>query len=443
MTTSPNDTVTTGIGAAVTDAGGNVWTIDTNAQITVNGTVDQTTANVDELAYYDGLVWQKNAENQWYSKTSSTSTWTHWPNATSPVAIPDVSSNNATIAAGGTATLVDSNGNVWGLVSAGGANGYQVTVDGAIDPTTANVVQLAYVNGTIWQQNTAGLWYAKTTPASAWTAGTSVDPLTGSVEPVSLTWVGGGNNLASNPADWSPAVAPQAGDRLTMESGTMNLSGNALAGDTLAIGFGATANIETSGHATLKLSAVGASNINITEAPNSTLNLTATIGISNVNVSGGSLSFIGTSVFDAFKTVLSTNISGAGTIDLQGGNASGEFMEINGSVGSGLTFNISAPGPDDAGLQIDHPSAFLGNIVLQSGFVAFMGIHATRGELLNGILDMFDGNKLVATSRFVGAPNVPGETVRLEQNSAGVIVSTGLADHYQPGGIGTVLPLHT
>jgi hypothetical protein len=443
MTTSPNDTVETGIGASVTDAGNNVWSIDRNGQITVNGTVDQTTANVDELAYYYGSVWQKNAENQWYSKASPSGTWVHWPNVTTPVAIPNMSANNATASAGGAANIVDSNGNVWGFAHIGSANGYQVTVDGAIDPTTANVVQLAYVNGTIWQENTAGLWYAKTTPASVWTAGTSIDPLTGSADPVSLTWVGGGNNLASNPADWSPAVAPQSGYKLTMGSGTMNLSGNALAGDTLAISFGATANIAASGHASLKLSAVGARNINITVAPNSTLDLTATIGISNVNVSGGTLSFIGTSVFSAFNTVLSTNISGTGTVYLQGGNATGEFMEINGSVGRGLTFNISAPGPDDAGLQIDHPSAFHGNIVLQSGFVAFMGVHATSGDLLNGILEMFDGNKLVAASRFAGAPNVPGETLRMEQNSAGVMVSTGLGDHDQPGGIGTVLPLHT
>ncbi len=445
MVTSPNDTVVTGIGASVTDSGGNVWTIDTNGQITVNGAVDPTTANVDELAYYGGLIWQKNAANQWYAKTAPTAAWVHWPNATSPVVIPNLSANDATIAAGGAATLVDANGNVWGLTGAGGTSNYQVTVDGAVDHTTANVVQMALVNGTIWQENTAGLWYSKTTPASTWwTAGTAIDPLTGAPEPIALTWTGGGNNLASNPADWSPAVAPRPGYALTMGSGAMNLSGVALAGDTLSISAGSDVTITTIGATRLNIATTGpAAHININAAPGSTLNLTADIGAGYLNVSGGTLGFIGTSVFAAFSTVLSDNIVGTGTLDLLGGNATGEFMEINGSVGPGLTFDISAPGPDDAGLQIDHPSTFHGSIVLRSGFAAFMGIQATSGELLNGVLEMFNGSKLVDATRFVSAPNGEGGALQMQQTSAGVMVSIGLGDVYQPGGVGTALPLHT
>ena len=148
-------------------------------------------------------------------------------------------------------------------------------------------------------------------------------------------------------------------------------------------------------------------------------------------------------MFAAFSTVLSDNIVGTGTLDLLGGNATGEFMEINGSVGPGLTFDISAPGPDDAGLQIDHPSTFHGSIVLRSGFAAFMGIQATSGELLNGVLEMFNGSKLVDATRFVSAPNGEGGALQMQQTSAGVMVSIGLGDVYQPGGVGTALPLHT
>lgn len=246
---------------------------------------------------------------------------------------------------------------------------------------------MAIVNGTIWQENAAGLSYSKTAPASAWTSGTTVDPVTGSPEPVSLTWVGGGNNPTSNPADWSPAAAPKAGDTLSMGSGTMNLSGDALAGDTLSIMPNATANIDTRGETTLKLStAEPSAHININVAAGSTLTLTAVIGSSYLNVSGGTLSFIGTSEFAAFTTVLSDNVVGSGTLDLNGGNAAGETMEINGSVGRGVTFDISSPGPGDAGLQIDHPSEFHGDVVLQSGYVALMGIQATSGELLHGVL---------------------------------------------------------
>ncbi len=443
MAVSPNDTVMTGTGASVTDASDTVWAIDANGQITIDGQVDQTTADVDELVYYYGLVWQKNADNQWYSKTSPTAAWVQWPNATVPVAIPGVSANDAITVAGGTTRLVDANGNFWGLTEANSAMGYQVTVDGAIDPTTENVIQIAIVNDTLWQENTAGLWYSKTTPAGTWTSGTTIDPITGTPKPISLTWIGGGNNLASNPADWSPSVAPKAGYTLSMGSGTMIVSGNDLAGDTLLITPNATANIDTSGPTTLKISASSpGSHVNINAAVGSTLTLTANIVSGYLNVSGGKLSFIGNSSFHAFNTVLSDKIVGTGTLFLLGGNATGEFMEIKGSVGKRLTFDISAPGPDDAGLQIDHPSTFHGAIVLNSGFVAFMGMQATRGELLNGVLEMFNGSKLVNTTRFVSDPN-DGGALQMQQTSAGVMLSIGLGDHYQPGGIGTVLPLHT
>jgi hypothetical protein len=52
------------------------------------------------------------------------------------------------------------------------------------------------------------------------------------------TWIGCGNNEASNPNDWSPTGAPQPGNSLNMSAGTINISGDALAGDTLTIPYG-------------------------------------------------------------------------------------------------------------------------------------------------------------------------------------------------------------
>jgi hypothetical protein len=48
-----------------------------------------------------------------------------------------------------------------------------------VDPTTANVTELAYVDGEIWQENTSNLWWGKTTPADAWAPGpgTPTSPL--------------------------------------------------------------------------------------------------------------------------------------------------------------------------------------------------------------------------------------------------------------------------
>ena len=444
MAASPNNTIVTGVGASITDASNNVWVIDPGGQITVNGLVDPTTARVDELAYSDGLVWQKNADNSWYSKTSPTATWMYWANPGAPVLSPDISANNTTFAVNSPSPLVDANGNVWSLVGTFTGSGYQVAVDGAVDPTTANVVQLAYVNGSIWQENASGLWYSKTAPSSTWSAATNLDPLTGAPEPVSSTWVGGGDNLATDPADWSTNTAPAAGVQLFMGSGTMNVVGKALAGNTLNITSGATANINVSGQSSLKLATpLPGTTINVNVAADSKLTLNAHVISSNLNIPGGTISFVGSNTFAAFKTVLTDKLVGTGTLNLFGGNATGEFMEINGSVGHGLSFNISAPGPDDAGLQIDNPASFHGAVTLHSGYVAFAGVQATTAELLDGVLELFNGNTLVNSTRFTSSPNDPGATLQVQQNAFGVIASIGIGKDYQPGGVGTVVKLVT
>jgi hypothetical protein len=60
-----------------------------------------------------------------------------------------------------------------------------------------------------------------------------------------LTWIGGGNNRASNPADWSTGTAPAAGDQLHVgsigtQSGpfTLDVRGGDLAGNFLDFSTG-------------------------------------------------------------------------------------------------------------------------------------------------------------------------------------------------------------
>src|ERR1700748_592322 len=73
-TSSANDTVVTVNGSTITDVHHNVWTLD-NGQVEVNGVVDPTTANVIELAYVNGQVWQRNASNLWWPKSSPDASW--------------------------------------------------------------------------------------------------------------------------------------------------------------------------------------------------------------------------------------------------------------------------------------------------------------------------------------------------------------------------------
>jgi hypothetical protein len=186
---SANDTtVQAGSTAAITDASGNQWTISSGGQVAVNGTADTTTANVTELAYVNGTIWQENSSDLWWGKTSPTASWspgagtstsplpaTTTPPATpTPTAAATPSANDTTVTAGSTAAITDASGNQWTITSGG-----QVAANGTTDTTTANVTELAYVNGTIWQENASNLWWSKTSPSASWSAGdgTSTSPL--------------------------------------------------------------------------------------------------------------------------------------------------------------------------------------------------------------------------------------------------------------------------
>ncbi|MDR3539253.1 MAG: hypothetical protein P4L71_22380 [Acetobacteraceae bacterium] len=224
---------------SITDAQGNVWTITAGGQVAVNGVVDPTTANVTHLAYANGLVWQENTQDLWWSKTSPAAPWSPpYGTPTIPVPPETVSLNDTVI---GVSTnppspapsITDKNGNTWTIV-----NG-QVAVNGTIDPTTANVIELAYVNGKLWQENTQGLWWSKSAPADAWYPpyGTSKNPVTGSFHPgnvagnfaiINVGWltVSPGGGVAVQPQSTSEIVTPGVradGTTITMITETAKL----------------------------------------------------------------------------------------------------------------------------------------------------------------------------------------------------------------------------
>lgn len=93
---------------------------------------------------------------------------------TAAVPVTTPSADQAAIAAPTAATLIDNQGHTWGITA-----GAQVSVNGIPDATTANVTKLAWVSGSIWQENANRLWWAKTSPAAAWSPapGTPVSPL--------------------------------------------------------------------------------------------------------------------------------------------------------------------------------------------------------------------------------------------------------------------------
>ncbi len=175
-------------GGAITDARGNIWTITAGGQVAINGAPDPGTANVTHLAYANGLVWQENSNNLWWSKASPSAPWDPpYGTPAVPVTIypsPDDSVLGAPTPASQSA-ITDQSANQWTI-----ANG-QVVVNGIADPTTANVIQLAYVGGQIWQENSQGLWWYKTAPADGWNGGYGI-----ASSPIGSTYY-----VANNPYD--------------------------------------------------------------------------------------------------------------------------------------------------------------------------------------------------------------------------------------------------
>jgi len=162
-----------GQGDMVTDAKGNVWKIN-NGRVNVNGVDDPTTGRVVHLAHSGGRVYQENADNLWWSKASPTDQWTP-PEGTSatPGTASLATSTDGTTVTNDFQKIIDAAQNTWSI-----ANG-QVDVNGHLDPTTKNVIELAYKNGAVWQENSDHLWWMKTSPSDQWspTYGTPNSPV--------------------------------------------------------------------------------------------------------------------------------------------------------------------------------------------------------------------------------------------------------------------------
>jgi hypothetical protein len=211
---SQDNTVISLATQSIVDAQGTAWSI-IGGQVAVNGIIDPTTDHVIEMAYEKGLVWQKNADNLWWSKASPTDPWEP-PYGTSINPAPGIiPSPTNTVVRTADHAITDASGNTWSILSG------QVALNGVPDPTTGNVIELAYENGRIWQENASHLWWSKLRPSDPWgpTFGTPTSPVVVSptkswvlVQPYTF-----GNFLDGQ--NWTGGIPPQAGDTAFIRSG--------------------------------------------------------------------------------------------------------------------------------------------------------------------------------------------------------------------------------
>jgi hypothetical protein len=131
------------------------------------------TATTDRNLYVDGVSYRGADTSQSTSLYSAGAATFSVSGGTNPGTTPTRSPEDTVITAASTQGITDAKGNVWTI------KGGQVAVNGVADATTANVKELAFVKGKVWQENTANLWWAKTAPTDAWSpaAGTPTPPI--------------------------------------------------------------------------------------------------------------------------------------------------------------------------------------------------------------------------------------------------------------------------
>ena len=441
---SPSGTLYTEAGATIVDAAGNSWYIQ-NGQMVENGVVDSGTNRVIAEAYVNGVIWQENASKLWWGKTNAPGAYDGWSPNGGTHKNPVPTSPDGTILASGDLTgagtavsaIVDGKGDTWTI-----QNG-KVVESGVVDNGTANVIELAIKNGVIWQENASNLWWSKTNGPNAydgWTQGLA--PV-----PVAMTWVPGGGNHASSPGNWSAHRAPVAGDQLTMLSGTMNLTGNALAGDPLTVGVqgGTTAAvINVTGAAAVTERTVGFASVKLTVnlATNSRLTGGFSTGPGDSLLIQGPGSFANTaSSFDSLA-VINADVVGAGSFTVNSAHAVAklEFMHGVAATQSVSVSGYEAYGQEYGTVQIDDPSNFHASVSLGFGDITLQGLKADSCTFTNGMLSLFAGNSVVDTVALT--MQTTGYTpvgFGVSQTATGISIH-GNGSAYTDGG--TLLPLH-
>ncbi len=422
MTTSLNGAYAVGPGASVTDAQGNVYTIDDAGQIVINGVVDPTTAGVDGLGFKNGMVWQKNVDNLWYSKTSADATWVDLPPSSGvPITSQYVSPNNTS----SSYSISDANLNTWTINTAG-----QIVTDRIVDLTTSGVIKLEYVNGRIWQENADGNFYSKLTPSDTWTSATAVDPLNVTAQ----LWRGGqSNNDPTQGGNWSQGHLPTANQTLTMINGTMNLGGGNLAGDTLTIANQSPATVTpvinmtaggnlkltiqqqttesvrvnvTGGQATLDVIDPYPSTMLLTVTADklSSILLSSRMTFGKLTETGGTVLLNGTNQFNGTNVVLNSNIGGTGTINLATAQSLSSHLEVGGAIGAGVTIVTRGDPFRNAysSVVLDNAAADKGTITLRDAFLEIKAAGVDSVSYTNSMLSLYHGNTVVSAVKVVG-----------------------------------------
>ena len=84
LSSADSTIITPGDATPILDSNNNIWTI-IDGQVVRDGVADPTTANVIALEYKNGVVWQENADQLWWSYGQAADGSSIWTPGTVPV----------------------------------------------------------------------------------------------------------------------------------------------------------------------------------------------------------------------------------------------------------------------------------------------------------------------------------------------------------------------
>jgi hypothetical protein len=312
----------------------------------------------------------------------------------------------------------------YGFISDGSGDIFSITPQGSVYVSnaagyqplgyTANVIEAAYVNGQLWQENASQLWWEYTgNPSAPWTGpGTSHSPLPPGT-PVSLNF-SSANDL----------VLPANSYSITQDINVNFPSGP----DSHEV------NLNVQGNSTFTSDRVS-SQTNYTFQGVQFNNLT----VDKASFYQGDGSFTGQNlnvngdfnlVDNSTVNITADKIGGTGTFTM----VDNGFLTVDGAVSSGLFFDLGPAGS----LDISNPNGFQGSIHVSPEHdtydVLFQGITATSFDWNGSTLTLNEGS---TAAKFAFTDEYGDGGVYAYQTSQGVMISDG-----QPNG-STPIPGHT
>lgn len=255
-----------------------------------------------------------------------------------------------------------------------------------------------------------------------------------------LTRTGEADTSASNPQNWQPAQLPAAGDDLQMPlASTIDIHGDALAGDTLTIGSDGSqfpapaALLNVSGRAHFSFAnhfpPAGVSSTTVDLAQHAKWIGGFVTTFAPVFIHGGTWRNTGSTINGA-RVDAATDIKGTGFINVGSAQSSPGFLEVEARVGHGQSIRVQGdPERFNSGtLQVDKPDEFKASVALGRGEVVLEGLTADSFSFRDGVLRLFEGDHLVDKLRLSLIEGATGFGVSVVAGGVNIY-----ADGSQPG----------